>query len=139
MPFLPSWLDPRGLALAVGLTFAAGCATLPVSVTRKDFSSLKPGVARLEVLDEFGPPLSTTTNKAGNTVDIFRFVQGSRPSNKAPRPIEPEEADAQMLKVLLEKTGASPEAMLDGQTLTLQVNYDPTGRVEDTFLLSMKK
>ncbi len=133
----------RGGWLALVVVFAAGmlsgCASTTKSADRRDVSVIRTGVARAEILKELGTPVSSTKSKDGNQVDIFTFVQGVKPAGQTPRPIEPEEADAQMMKIMLKKTGFSPDAMFDGQTLTVQVNYDQDDRVADTFLLDMKK
>lgn len=118
------------LALALG-----GCATKASRVPRKDLSVLQPGVAREVVIDELGKPASTTTSRAGNTVDVFTFVQGTGERTRAPRPVEPEQAEATELLLLLEKTGASPLKYFDGKKLTVQVNYDHAQRVQDTAML----
>jgi hypothetical protein len=97
-----------------------------------------PGVHRAAVIDELGRPVSTTTSRAGTIVDIFTFVQGTAPSKKTPRPVEPEQADATQLLILLEQTGRSPTEMLTGKKLTLQVNYDTEERVHDTVLLRLE-
>lgn len=99
---------------------------------------LQPGVARAAVIDELGTPVSTTTSRAGTTVDIFTFVQGTAESKKAPRPVEPEQAEAAEWMLLLEKTGHSPTAVFNGKKLTMQVNYDSAGRVKDTVLLRLE-
>jgi len=133
----------RGGWLALAVVFAAGmlsgCASATKSADRRDMSVIRTGVARAEILKELGTPVSSTKSKDGNQVDIFTFVQGVNPAGQVPRPIEPEEADAQMMKIMLKKTGLSPDAMFDGKTLTVQVNYDQDDRVADTFLLDMKK
>jgi hypothetical protein len=129
------------LIAGVGLT--AGCASKPattaVSVARKDINFLRPGIPRADVLREFGKPLSETNSKAGDRVDIFSFVQDTHANNGVPRPIEPEEQDDHEMKILLKQFGVSPDAMFDGQTLTVQVNYDATDRVASCFLLDMTK
>ncbi len=126
------------LCLIVGLVLLlAGCASTR-SATKKDLSVLQPGVSRAAVIDELGTPVSSTISRAGLPVDIFTFVQGTAPSKKPPRPVEPEQADAAELLVILEQTGRSPTAMLTGKKLTLQVNYDAEERVKDTVLLRME-
>jgi hypothetical protein len=121
----------------------AGCASKPAtptaSVVHKDINYLRPGIPRTEVIHEFGKPLSETTGKAGDRVDLFTFIQDTHANNGVPRPIEPEEQDDHEMKLLLKQFGVSPEAMLDGQTLTVQVNYDSTDRVASCFLLDIKK
>ena len=123
------------------LGFAAalltGCATSRPE-TKKDLSVFQPGVPRATVIDELGAPVSTTKSRQGNTVDIFTFVQGTAPSNKPPRPVEPEQADATELLALLEHTGRSPTALLTGKKLTIQVNYDDDERVRDIVTLRME-
>ncbi|MFA6288114.1 MAG: hypothetical protein WC661_12085 [Opitutaceae bacterium] len=132
----------RGGWLALAVVLAAGllggCASTTKSADRRDVSVIRTGVARAEILKELGTPVSSTKSKDGNQVDIFTFVQGVKPAGQVPRPIEREEADAQMLKVMLKQTGFSPDAIFDGKTLTVQVNYDQDERVVDTFLLDMK-
>lgn len=123
------------------MTFAvafSGCATKASRVPRKDLSVLQPGVARAVVIDELGAPASTTTSRAGNTVDVFSFVQGTAESGKAPRPVEPEQAEATEMLLLLEKTGVSPLKYFDGKKLTVQVNYDHEQRVKDTVMLRIE-
>ncbi|MDF3057683.1 MAG: hypothetical protein K0R17_1898 [Rariglobus sp.] len=97
-----------------------------------------PGVTRAAVIDELGTPVSTTTSRAGTTVDIFTFVQGTAESKKAPRPVEPEQAEATEVLALLDQSGKSPTKLLTGKKLTVQVNYDAEERVRDTVLLRME-
>ena len=133
----------RGRWFVVAVVLAAGvlggCVSTKKSADRRDVGVIRTGVERAEILKELGAPVSATKSKDGNLVDIFTFVQGVDPAGQAPRPIEREEADAQMLKVMLKQTGISPDAIFDGKTLTVQVNYDQDDRVADTFLLDMKK
>ena len=132
----------RGLgftAAALALSFAlVGCATKASRATRKDMSVLQPGVAREVVIDELGAPTSTTTSRAGTTVDVFTFVQGTKPSGKAPRPVEPEQAEATELLLLLEKGGKSPLAYFDGKKLSVQVDYDRSLRVQKSTMLRIE-
>jgi len=127
------------LAVMLAAGVLGGCASTAKSADRHDVSVIRTGQARAEILEELGTPVSSTKSKDGNQVDIFTFVQGVKPGGQVPRPIAPEEADAQMLKIMLNKAGIAPEAMFDGQILTVQVNYDRDDRVADTFLLDMKK
>lgn len=114
-----------------------GCATAS-RVPRKDLSVLQPGVAREVVIDELGKPASTTTSRAGTVVDVFSFVQGTGESKKAPHPVEPEQAEATEMLLMLEKGGHSPLKYFDGKKLTVQVNYDPALRVKDTVMLRIE-
>jgi len=129
----------RLLALcAVGLAlFSAGCVSSRTE-TKKDLTVLQPGVAREAVIYELGNPVTSTKSRAGLPVDVFIFVQGTAPSKKVPRPVEPEQADAVEIFALLERSGHSPTALLVGKKLTLQVNYDAEERVTDTVLLRME-
>ena len=129
----------RLVALCVfGLTLlAAGCASSRTE-TKKDLTVLQPGVARADVIYELGNPVRSTKSRAGLPVDVFTFVQGTAPSKKAPRPVEPEQADAVEIFALLEQSGYSPTALLTGKKLTLQVNYDAEERVTNTVLLRME-
>jgi len=113
----------------------AGCAT-PKTATKKDINVFRPGVAREVMIDEVGAPVSTTTSRAGYMVDIFAFTQGTKPSGKPPRPVEPELAEQIEFPALLEQSGRSPLSALTGKKLTVQVNYDEDLRVKDTVLLS---
>lgn len=126
-----------GLALAFTLAFT-GCATKASRLPRKDLTVLQPGVAREVVIDELGQPASTTTSRAGTTVDVFTFVQGTKPSGKPPRPVEPEQAEAHEWMQLLGQAGKSPLGYLDGKKLSVQVNYDAGLRVKDTVLLRVE-
>ncbi len=91
------------------------------------------------IADAYGSlPASTTTSRAGNTVDVFTFVQGTAPSKKTPRPLEPEQAESAEWMLLLEKSGRSPTAVFNGKKLTVQVNYDAELRVKDTVMLRME-
>jgi hypothetical protein len=133
-------LSPTRLAslCVLGLAlFAAGCASTRTE-TKKDLTVVQPGVSREAVIYELGNPVSSTTSRAGLPVDVFTFVQGAAPSKKAPRPVEPEQADAVEILALLEQSGYSPTALLTGKKLTLQVNYDSEERVTDTVLLRME-
>jgi len=123
-----------GLSL---ILFLAGCAS--TGATRKDLNALHPGTPRAVVIDEFGAPVSSGTSRAGLQMDVFTFVQGTADSKKAPRPVEPEQAEATEMLALLEQNGQSPLAALSGKKITMQVNYDAAGRVTDTILLRMEK
>lgn len=125
---------PVGLVCVVLFSLLAGCATSRTE-TKKDINVFRPGVAREVVIDEVGAPVSTTTSRAGNTVDVFTFVQGSAPSGKPARPVEPEMAEQVELLALMEQSGRSPLSALTGKKLTVQVNYDGDLRVMDTVLL----
>lgn len=133
-------LPARLIALCMlGLTLlAAGCVSSRME-TKKDLSVLQPGVSRAAVIDELGQPVSSTLSRARLPVDVFTFVQGTAPSNKPPRPVEPEQADAVEVLALLEQSGRSPTALFTGKKLTIQVNYDAGRRVQDTVLLRMEK
>ncbi len=124
--------------LVTGLiaSFLGGCASR--TATKKDLTVFMPGAARAAVIDELGSPVSTTTSRAGTTVDIFTFVQGTRQSKKAPRPVEPEQAEATEVLALLDQFGHSPTKLLTGKKMTVQVNYDTDERVRDTVLLRME-
>jgi hypothetical protein len=132
-------LPTRLVALCiVGLTLlSAGCVSSRTE-TKKDLTVLQPGVAREAVIYELGNPATSTKSRAGLPVDVFVFVQGTAPSKKAPRPVEPEQADAVEILALLEQSGYSPTALLTGKKLTLQVNYDADERVTNTVLLRME-
>lgn len=119
----------------IALVFA-GCTSR--TETKKDLSVFMPGATREAVIYELGAPVSTTKSRAGNTVDIFTFVQGTAPSKKAPRPVEPEQAEATEVLALLDQFGRSPTKLLTGKKLTIQVNYDAEERVRDTVLLRME-
>lgn len=125
-------------ALLASLSLFLGCASSASKIPKKDLNALQPGTPRTVVIDEFGPPVSTATGRAGTQVDVFTFVQGTADSKKPPRPVEPEQAEAAEMLALLEQSGRSPMAMLAGKKLTVQVNYDAGGRVIDTVLLRME-
>jgi hypothetical protein len=125
---------PVGLVFVLLVSLLAGCATSRVE-TKKDINVFRPGVAREVVIDEVGAPVSTTKSRAGNTVDVFTFVQGTAPSGKPARPVEPEMAEQVELLALMEQGGRSPLSALTGKKLTVQVNYDGDLRVMDTVLL----
>lgn len=131
----------RSLVAALSLVFSigwlfAGCTT--TRATKKDLSVLMPGVARAAVVDELGPPVSTTTSRSGEQVDVFTFVQGTRESEKPPRPVEPEQAEAAQVMVLLGQLPHSPLGLLTGKKISLQVNYDQEERVRDVVLLRLE-
>ncbi|CAM2848942.1 hypothetical protein [Rariglobus hedericola] len=121
------------------ILFLTGCASSTSSATRKDLNVLQPGTTRAVVIDELGIPATTSTSRAGLQMDVFTFVQGTAASKKAPRPVEPEQAEQTEMLALLEQNGTSPLAALSGKKLTVQVNYDEAGRVKDTVLLRMEK
>lgn len=118
------------------LLFLGGCSS--TRATKKDLTVLMPGATRAAVIDELGTPVSTATSRAGTTMDVFTFVQGTAPSKKPPRPVEAEQAEATEVLALLEQFGKSPTKLLAGKKLTLQVNYDAEERVRDTVLLRME-
>jgi hypothetical protein len=113
-----------------------GCAS--TRATKKDLSVLMPGVARAAVIDELGPPASTTTSRTGGQVDVFTFVQGTRESKKPPRPVEPEQAEAAQVMVLLGQLPHSPLNLLSGKKISVQVNYDEEACVRDVVLLRLE-
>ena len=123
--------------LLVSLLCFAGCSTTPAA-TKKDLSVLQPGVSRATVIDELGKPVSSTVSRAGLPVDVFTFVQGTKPSPKPPRPVEPEQADAVEIMALMEQSGYSPTSLLTGKKITLQLNYDTDERVINTVVLRME-
>ena len=131
------WLLPLTCVLTLGLV--AGCASTGSQSKSHDVTLLQPGMTRGEVLQEFGRPANATRSKAGLPVDIFTFVQKAEPAKRKPQPIEPGEEDNQMLKIMLNQSGFSPERMLEGQRLTVQVNYDANEVVKDSFLLEMDR
>ena len=116
------------------VSFLGGCAT-GRRATKKDINLFSPGVAPEVGIDQVGQPATTTTSRAGTTVDVFTFVQGTRPSGKPARPVEPELAEQAEILALMEQSGRSPLAALTGKKLTVQVNYDDSLRVRDTVLL----
>lgn len=131
-------LGASALLLAVTVALG-GCASKTSRLPRKDMTVLQPGVAREVVIDELGAPASTTKSRAGNTVDVFTFVQGTGPSDKPPRPVEPEQAQATELLLLLEKSGKSPMKTFDGKKLSVQVTYDAALRVQESTMLRMEE
>ena len=127
------------LVLAVVLVVAGGCVSSTPRLAHHDVTVIQLGMTRADVLKELGRPVTSTRDKAGLPVEIFTFVQESKPGARKPQPIDPSEEDEQTMKILFAKAGFSASAMLEGQTLTVQVNYDENDVVKHTLLLDMTK
>ena len=124
---------PR-IALVVSLVFIVGLAGGCDSpnrewAKRKDLSALCHGRTRAEVLDQFGQPQSTTTSKKGTLIDTLQFVQDPKPG----------ELDGPSLKMHTIHNAAMSHDSLAGKTLTVQVNYDRSEEIENTYLMSTAK
>jgi len=135
-PLIRWWRLP---ALAIVLVAAGGCVSSTPRLAHHDIAGIQLGMPRADVLKELGRPVTSTRDKAGLPVEIFTFVQESNPDARKPQPIDPGEEDEQAMKILLAKTGFSASAMIEGQTLTVQVNYDENDVVKHTLLLDMTK
>lgn len=124
------------LTCALLLALFSGCATQPAPV-RHDLNVLMQGTPRANVIDELGRPASSIRGQGGSRIDVFTFVQGEKPSGKPARPVSADQAEAAEWKALLGGFGLSPDTMLKGKKITVQVFYDSEDNVKDTVLLRM--
>lgn len=103
---------------------------------KKDLSLLQPGTRRPLLIAEFGAPVHTETLD-GKKVDIFNFTQGYSTAAKTGRAVFHGAADVFTLG-LWEVVGTPTEAVLDGQEMAVQVNYDAADRVVTSVVLKHK-
>lgn len=129
------------IALSLGgtalLTFP-GCSVFMAAKQpkKKDLAVLNPGTQRPLLIAEFGAPIHTET-KDGNKVDVFSFVQGYSTGAKTGRAVFHGAADVFTLG-LWEVVGTPTEAILDGQDMAVQVNYDAGDKVVSSVVLKQK-
>lgn len=123
------------LLLVSSLSLAASLSTSACSVymaakqpPRKDLAVLNPGTPRALVLAELGQPVAST-EKAGETTDVFAFQQGYSTGAKATRAVFHATADVFTLG-LWEIVGTPAEAIFDGTEVKLEVAYDAQSNVK---------
>ena len=129
------------LALLCGgcvLAVQPGCAVFMAAKQpkKKNLAVLAPGTQRPLLIAEFGAPIHTET-KDGNKVDIFSFVQGYSTGAKTGRAVFHGAADVFTLG-LWEVVGTPTEAILDGQDMAVQVDYDAADKVVSSVVLKQK-
>jgi hypothetical protein len=132
LPFLTAF----GLAALLS-GCAARTAAPPPTTTLND---LHPGAERTEVINRFGPPVSTRTDGDGTATDVYKFVQGGEAHDTSPADTAAVEATAQSgpsVTAAMAQTGPITDPLFKGDTLTVQVTYDEDDTVEDTALLNV--
>lgn len=117
-------------ALALVVVLTAGCATGDKDwMKRKDVTALSEGRTRAEVLKQFGPPLTTTTNRQGTLFDTFRFLEDALHG----------EEDGDAVDMQSVRQVAITHDSLVGKLLTVRVAYDRRGVITDTYLITITK
>lgn len=88
---------------------------------KKDLSVVRVGAYRSTLIAELGKPVSTEV-RAGEKVDVFKFVQGYSKLTKAARAVGHGVADVATLFVW-EAVGTPIEGMANGEENQLEVHY----------------
>ncbi len=95
----------------------------------KDLSVLDTGTNRYSVLAELGQPVASETDKDGNKVDVFSFMQGQHGAVKAGKGIVYGALAVGTLGISEIVTSPLEGAAGNGAEMQIQVNYDKEGRV----------
>lgn len=88
---------------------------------KKDLSVIQVGAHRSTLIAELGKPVHTEV-QAGETIDVFKFVQGYSKLTKAARAVGHGIADVSTL-FLWEAIGTPIEGMANGEENQLEVHY----------------
>jgi hypothetical protein len=126
-----------GLSLAFLFGCTAKTASPPATTILND---LHPGADRAEVSARFGPPETSGTDPSGNTMEVFTFVEGDPVINPSPEDTATLEAaviPGTEVSATMAQTGPITDTLFQGDTLTVQVNYDENDAVENTLLLEV--
>ncbi len=95
----------------------------------KDLSVLDTGTDRYSVLAELGQPVASETDKDGNKVDVFSFVQGQHGAVKAGKGILYGALAVGTLGISEIVTSPLEGAAGNGAEMQIQVSYDKADRV----------
>lgn len=133
---------PLPFLAALGLSvLLSGCASRTASPpATTTLSDLHPGADRTEVINRFGPPVSTRTDGDGTATDVYKFVQGAPAKDTSPADTAAVEATAHSgpsVTAAMAQTGPITDPLFKGDTLTVEVTYDRQDTVEDTSLLAV--
>jgi len=104
---------------------------------KKDVSVLDRGTPRYEVIGELGKPVSTETDKNGNKIDVYSFIQGYSKGAKAARALGHSVMDIATLG-LWEVVGSTTEAIASGDKVVVRVRYDKNDLVDSVHALKGK-
>ena len=117
---------------------ASGCATVMAAHQpgQKNLNVLTVGTPRDVVIGELGMPIQSEV-EGGNSVDIFKFVQGYSQANKTIRTLGHGVADVFTLG-LWEVVGTPTEATFHGQDVAVKVTYDQNKNVSQVNYLQKK-
>jgi hypothetical protein len=129
-------LSPLVTGLVLLLTGCATKTTPPPQTTT--LNDLYPGADRDEVVARFGQPESSVPGPNGSSVETFKFVEGDpvvNPSTKDSAKLDAAIIPSSEVTSSMAQTGQLPSSMLEGDTLTVQVNYDKNDTVENIHLI----
>ncbi len=115
------------LLLMISLSFGCSAVMATKQPDKKDMTVLETGTERYRVIAEFGEPLLTEKD-AGQTADVFKFVQGYSAAAKTGRAVAHGAATVYTLG-LWEVFGTSIEGAADGKELQIRVLYDEANTV----------
>jgi len=129
MKHTPSLLPLLTLSLVACLSSSACSVYMAAKQpAKKDLAVLSPGTPRPLVLAELGQPVAST-ERGGETTDVFAFQQGYSAGAKATRAVFHATADVFTLG-LWEVVGTPAEAIFDGTEVKLEVVYDTQSNVK---------
>ncbi len=119
--------------LIVAVFLLAGCtgeaSDMAASQARShDFNVLEIGTLRHRVIAEFGEPVLTEKDAAGNKLDIFRFVDGYSNPTRTGRSFVHGALNITTFGVW-DLFGKPIESAFDGDEVKLKVEYDANDRV----------
>jgi hypothetical protein len=109
--------------VSVAISALPSCAVVQATKQpeKKDMSVVRIGAHRSTLIAELGKPVHTEV-QAGETIDVFKFVQGYSKLTKAARAVGHGIADVSTL-FLWEAVGTPIEGMANGEENQLEVHY----------------
>ncbi|MET0261468.1 MAG: hypothetical protein ABW223_01125, partial [Rariglobus sp.] len=116
----------------------SGCAT-PKETPPPPTTALKnlhPGAERAEVVDRFGSPLETRSNRDGTATDVFSFVEGAPVKNPLPQVKPTPKSGGPEVSASMAQTGPMNDSFFKGDTLLVEVTYDQKNTITDTHLMA---
>ena len=127
----------RSFCLVV--TVAAGCAAVKATQQpgKKDLGVLSQGIPRTHVIAELGRTI-WSSEREGDTVDLFAFRQGYTKGVKAGRALVHGAADVATFG-LWEVVGIPAEMLADGTEVRVEVHYDEQQMVRSVEVLKGDK
>lgn len=118
------------LFVCISLVFSGCAATMALKQpSKKNLTVLNSGTSRDNVITFLGAPVSSDIQD-GKKTDIYQFEQGYSGRLKAARATGHILADLATL-FIWELIGMPIEAIADGHTMTIKVNYDENDKVKD--------